>query len=418
MLTISTAGPAALTRPKRLRPKAALPSQYKNRPAAVRRAIVRVWELADEFKLTRSGVLVLQSLLAAGLDANNPYQAIFARKKTLARLSGVSEATVYRVLHQLVSAGWIIRDQQYQLDDGTLSVSEIYPSDRLVAVLLTPAETKDRLAVTGELPSREAPSSAELQVDVITTVRNEKRLPVNGAAITRTEPTSDRVRQGQMIDGLQCATNVVNEKYPRATVVDQSTSKVIRKDGRSVPAELCWLIDSGKLTYGQLFSLMRKATDNKQLLSHYVELRSRRIAQLPTANAVYRYLRSLICDFGVDASYLVARRERETRAILESHELSRWLEREDGRVFALEGREATVRAASKTIALTDKKGNVKHLPVTLAMAKRLKQVAQPEVERPSRAKINDHVAACFAALGQARKSAARKEVFRAAGGAG
>ena len=110
---------------RRRRAKVAVPAKYRNRPSSIRVAIYRVWEQSSNHGFTRATTAVLQAILAAGVRATDPFEPVFAKKATLAKLAGCSEVSVYRAMRKLEKDGWICRTTQTRLDDGVLDIGLI-----------------------------------------------------------------------------------------------------------------------------------------------------------------------------------------------------------------------------------------------------------------------------------------------------
>lgn len=375
----------------RRRPTEALPSRFRKYPTPVRRAIYDVWQYCEILELTPSGVRVLQAIIAAGVDPSDPYRWIFAKKKTLAKMADVSEATLYRVLKHLATAGWLLRDQQFQLNDGTMGIAEIMVTEKLADLLGFTNEDPEVISDNTKLDEHEnqqRPPSFETLLDpepsvdlglVKPKVKSnaedelvERSTAIMGPAQTITKyaldcrqhilmdqlkydmaptatvtkyalsaPAEDSDPQTVLIDGLRDGSYMNNKVYPKASVNQPVHGpRFVRRDGRSVPVELVWLTDEKRLSYAQLFKLMRCAkTVQGQTLSAYVALRTDTLKQLPTKNDCYRYLKNLI-DQQIDASYLVAQRlknqerdEAVTLAKVLKAKRQTWMDRNHGKVF-------------------------------------------------------------------------------------
>jgi uncharacterized protein YbaR (Trm112 family) len=372
---------------------------YRNRPALVRLAICRVWEHDQALSLTRAGVAVLQAVFAAGYNPSTPGQIVFAKKKTLAALAGVSEITVYRALTQLEDGGWITRHAQKQLADGTLAIGELAITERLMEVLCLPtAKTTDQLSA---IDDNNAPVAATVNMLAITerpmevlclpTAKTTDQLSAiddNNAPVAATvnicedqQITSDSTpldgksiggneqNMSLMQDGLTDGSYIENKKvYLKASVNHQyAPTNVVRMDGRSVPRELVFLIEEKILGYSQLFGLMRHAkqvSENSQTLSDYVALRSDSIRQLTTTHDCYRYLRSLM-DQKIDAKNLLRLRQERidkeqrtaTRAA-KAVSITRWASQHHEQIFVDQnGNQFTINARIGKVLIAGKGGH-------------------------------------------------------------
>ena len=316
----------------RRRPAIAFPERYRNRPALVRMAIYRVWDVAQENGFTRSTVALLQAILAAGVSPDSPYEPVFAKKKRLAEMADISEASVYRNLANLEAGGWIGRKKQTHLQDGTLDLSEIVITKQLAVVLGFVSDIEDNLP---------APTDNNKQTVFTKTTANQspevhyfssgQNTASNHEKLPAVAVENDDLRDG-LQDGLLMYTEGV---YPKASVNHQSTQqKFVRIDGRSVAVGLVWLISEKRLSYGQLFKLQTLAKKVPgQMLEDFINLKSDRIKQLKTTNDCYRFINNLI-EQGLDAKYLVSQRDKRMHQV----------ERVDQQKAAGQAREAWCRA--------------------------------------------------------------------------
>lgn len=358
------------TRPtnRRRKPAIAFPTRYRKHPTAIRQAIYRAWESAEQIGGTKSTIAVLQAIVSC-VSLKDPFATVFAKKAKLAAIADTSEASVYRALKQLVDNGWIEKLDQYRHVDGTLDVTEICITPKLADILMLVAVDK-----------RQHESSAHMLVEATTSNNGsealsenlpfdahqgfddpispgkdlsdstQKAMPDRPLSIdaddgSRDEPTPLRAEEpAKMSDGLRDGSIYrvdLTKVYPRTSVNHQSAGpRFVRMDGRSVPAELAWLITEKRMTYSGLFALMPLAKKvSGQQLTDFVALRKDRIRQLETTSDCYRYLKSLI-DQQLDARFLckqqsvarhrVKRTEQRTEAA--KHRES-WIRRHDGRVF-------------------------------------------------------------------------------------
>jgi len=322
----------------RRRPTIAMPDQYRNRPSRIRVAIYRVWENADALGLTRSAVTVLQAIIAAGVRVDNPYEWIFAKKSRIASLANVSEPTVYRTLKSLQDGGWIIRQEQERLLDGSMDLANIAITEKLAFLLgLVVRNTENQPALNDADIKSSSNMGTPSKADTDPAPANANQGVKNSASITQEAPEISSVLIDDLIGGIY-----INQRvYQKASVKYQSTpAKFVRMDGRSVPVELVWLITEKRLTYSQLFSLMPKAKQvSGQTLSDYAEYRSDRIRQLATTNDCYRYLGNLI-EQEVDAKYLCRQRakkeherKRQEQKAQAAKAREQWLRARDGQTY-------------------------------------------------------------------------------------
>jgi hypothetical protein len=295
-----------------------IPAHYRNRPTLIRTAIYRTWEYSIKLGFTKSTTAVLQAILATGVSASNPFEPVFAKKEKLAKLAKCSETSVYRALNVLQDSGWIIRQPQKRLDDGSLDIGLIVITKKL-AELLELIKTKNELSTINTVINNNEYESST--VDYLTQKKinrenhTEQRKENTIPSKTTSQIDNSSSFSYKMKDGLKDG-----YIYEELTDVDQKTSvnnqslpAFIKLEGRSVARELVWLITEGKLTFGGLFKLQTLAKKIPgQLLSHFVAYKSERIKELKTTNDCYRYLKKLILE-GIDARYLCAQRKQKEK---------------------------------------------------------------------------------------------------------
>lgn len=310
---------------KRRRTDDAVPARYRNRPSRVRVAIYSVWDHSASLGFTKSTTAVLQAILAAGVSAENPYEPVFAKKATLAKLARCSEVTVYRAMRFLEESGWITRSSQERLEDGSMDIGLVSITEKLatlVGFIVSPTnqqcDTTDKGVVEPEANKTVIDTEAVAhgfqsnpRAEAVSSGRQDQNRLHRG--------TASGSSSGKMKDGLIGGPIYTGERLvdPKASVNHQSTrQEFVRIEGRSVARELVWLIEEGRLTFGALFQLQTLAKQVPgQQLSDFVAFRSERIKQLSTANDCYRYLKKLITD-GIDARYLCKVRAKQEHRVM------------------------------------------------------------------------------------------------------
>ena len=371
----------------RRKPKVAFPAKYRNRPALIRHAIYKAWEIMEDINLSISGVAVLQAVIALGVDVNEPYKSVYAKKEVLADYAGVSESSVYRTLTALEERQLIIRYEQQQRVDGSLSVSQLSLTTKLLLLLGFDIDNKhkedDGQDSTKLLPenviefdsARQIATLAMAPADV--EVRSINVTEEGGAALIEEsrdnafEEMDDELVIHQsgvcesgytdtnqarfsadltdgLKDGLKDAAYIGQQKVDQReeqkatpSVDNQSTGGGHVKIGKfSVPVELSWVITEKRLSCPQLFKLMNLSkTVQGQKIEDFIELRKDRIRTLSTTNDCYRFINSLIKS-NIDAKFLVAQRNEQAakavRAIAikkAERDLQAWYENRDGLTF-------------------------------------------------------------------------------------
>jgi len=299
------------------------PSRYENRPPAIREAL-RIISTDEQILLSRSGLAVMQALIASGVSVEDPAQPIYTRKSTLARMADVAVRSVYRALHQFESLGLIVRHEQSRNHEGCLDIAQIALSHTLIRKLkLSRTDNEHQISLTTrnkeELIDSENTNRNSANLLSLTTNNNQSRVDT-----TYPEEQEGRAHQSQktspvrptLAHGLAHGT-VYKEQIiePKITVKNQShapttasgkqtQSDFVRYQGRSVARELFWLIEEKRLSLSALFLLQKEASAIGQRLSDFVALRSQRLMQLASKADCFRYLRHLIHQ-GMDASYMV-----------------------------------------------------------------------------------------------------------------
>lgn len=359
-------GMPVAARPRK-RSNEACPAAYRNRPARLRAAIYRVWELANDLAFSRATTRVAQAILASGVSVSEPLDAVFTKKRTLARLAQCSEVTVYRALRRLETDHLIVRDQQERTADGMLDIGYIRLTQKFACRLglLEPGTNiRDARFINNhdqDGGGRAGNISPEPTLPSPPLCETGHAIGSGVLSPTPVHPSLEHHPMSPVIDGMIGGSMYTKEPeaYPKASVNNQSTPQgFVRMEGRSVAVELVWLIAEKRLTYGQLFKLQRLAGQvSGQKLTDYVTYRSERLRQLPTNNDCYRYLKRFI-DEKIDARYLCAERARRKEcdarrdaARAQCDAIYAWAKPINGRVFASEGTGLAYRihASSRTI---------------------------------------------------------------------
>ena len=375
----------------RRKPKVAFPSKYRNRPALIRHAIYNAWGVMEDINLSISGGAVLQAVIALGIDANDPYKLVYAKKEVLAGHAGVSESSVYRTLAILEKHQLIIRYEQQQRVDGSLSVSQLSLTTKLLLLLGfdVDVEGKEESGVDAAEQASDdtindttAPSIASLVAaatdlgEVDQANFSNEAIGEGGCAVVQansgdvldlfedefiSHQTDDRTWFAEtdqpdfsgdltdgLSDGLTDVTYIGQQKVDRRedpkttpSVDNQSTGAANVKFGKfSVPVELSWVISEKRLTCPQLFNLMKAAQKVPgQKIEDFIELRKDRLKTLATTNDCYRFINSLINN-NIDAKYLVSQRNKQAEkasraiAIKKSVKVQQgWFESREGQTF-------------------------------------------------------------------------------------
>lgn len=340
---------------RRARKAVALPAPYRNRPYAIRTAISAAPTIGLEHGLTRTSVAVLQAIIATGVSTTDPLALVFTKKRSLARLAGCSEASVYRALTAMEKAGMIRRKAQDRCLDGTHDIALVSITKELATRLNlliskteeTPQISKDSDVVVVRNNEHECQKTACAETSLIGLEDSPcAGRPVPDAERCRGTPTTmprtgfPQPSRGILRDGLRDGP-IRSERVfnPKASVNHQSRPGFVRMDGRSVPEKLVWLVSDLKLGYSRLFKLMGLCRQKGTVLEDYVEFKSQRLRSLISGNDIYRYLKSfIVSDF--DVVHLLKERakaqdrakDRSTKAAQVASRQA-WARAHDGRVF-------------------------------------------------------------------------------------
>lgn len=305
-----------------------LPARYRNRPQSIRAAIARCKEIASAIGITTSETRALQSIIANCASRDNGLLPMFARKKTISTDASVSEATVYRLLRKLERCNFLLRVDQARFEDGVLGIAEIRLTEEGSRLLGLPILTEG--CQTAPARSEEASQTGQQLTDGLT--------------------DGSYIKKEQVVDR-------------KASEVHQSAGEFVKRDGRSIPAELDWLISEKLLSYPQLFALMAHAGRHGKRFSDIVLSRSRRIRALQSAGARVRYLLSLVrqdIDFSAVLKHqlqAIAAEGRRSEDVARRRELERWARWHDGQTFvAPNGRFFTVSGASCSLLVRQAMG--------------------------------------------------------------
>lgn len=323
---------------RRRKPTIAFPARYRNRPALIRQAIYRTWDVADQIQGTKTAIALLQAIISC-VNRNDLYSPVFAKKEKLALMAEISEASVYRGLKFLAEGKWIEKLEQYRHMDGTLDIGEICITQKLASLLgLVDDNVRTVVGDSGQQDDVEDEIPTDNTGCQIRQGNDEKTSPahhVNSSAAASNSP--------HLTVGLRggCIYRVDLGVDPKASVNHQSTQPAfVRMDGRSVPVELAWLINEKRLTYGQLFELMKLAKKVPgQKLTDFVTLRTSRLKELLSTRDCYFYLKGLIAQ-GIDAKFLCAQQQKACHRVIRKQQREKasaaregWVRAHDGKTY-------------------------------------------------------------------------------------
>ncbi|KMY85011.1 hypothetical protein BUMB_04122 [Candidatus Paraburkholderia calva] len=225
-------------------------------PGAIANAIVRAYEGLNEFNFTESARRVLACLVRFGLKLNEMRAAAFIKKSTIAKKLGINPATVYRALEALEKAGIIYRTAQ----PAVMSIGTI-------------CFTQAGLTALGLIdPTKREKENHIAHLYTVAPMQYVNSEPKQSFSKKHCEP--------------------IEKKNTKQT---------------SLPADLVWLAQEGRVSHYGIFALMRMAREKGHRLSDVVQhagdyLRSSRIAN------TFAYLRAMLSK-PIDYRLLVAQAE-------------------------------------------------------------------------------------------------------------
>lgn len=244
----------------------------KGLPWVIANSIVRIYE--DKFfsNLHFNTKKVLSILIRFGLNIENTRQSIFIKKSTIANLMEVNEATVYRALSKLEEEKLIEREEQNRTSSNFKVIGKI----RITSIALK------AFGVEEYLERRKA----KLQEDAI---------KVSG-------PKKANADLAQVQD---------KNKNPSLQSLQKQSGKNLFKEiqGRKVPQDLAWLVETNELQISGLLKLMKVAREKGKRLSDIVAVCIDALRKV-TGRALYAYLCKLI-DTERDFEYVRVKQEEE-----------------------------------------------------------------------------------------------------------
>ncbi len=230
-------------------------------PWAIANSIVRIYE--DKFfsNLHFSTKQVLSTLIRFGLNIENTSQSIFIKKSTIAHLMEVNEATVYRALSKLEEAKLIEREVQNKTPSNFKIIGKI----KITSIALKAFGIEEYLE------------------------RRKAKLQENTTKVSAFKKANTDLAQMQ-------DKNIT----PLQSLQKQSGQNLFKEiQGRKIPQDLAWLVETNELKISALLKLMKVARQKGKLLSDIVAVRKDALLKT-TGRDLYGYLCSLIdtkCDF-------------------------------------------------------------------------------------------------------------------------
>lgn len=229
-------------------------------PISVLRGCASIDEV-DAFKDLPDGYIRVVMRLVKKIDVITPEKAIFARRDTLAKEAGKSCETVGRALRWLEDNGFINR---FQVTRKFLkgSDSHIHPTRKMIEALGFGQRNTKASAAKEPSKSPQVSSDGSLSAVQIQNINIHKQ---------STEP-------------------VDNSPSSEPPVTQKLTVKI---QGKSLPADLAWMVKDGKLQAIAVLRLMVLAKQTGKLLSDVVAVAHEYLVKLK-GNALFGYVRTLI----------------------------------------------------------------------------------------------------------------------------
>lgn len=281
-------------------------------PYAIERAtaIAMTHEAFDDLSLGHRKVL---ANIVRFVKIGNIFKNIFAKKSTIARMSKVSEETVYRAIKSFEGRGYLARIDQSHDNHGYFGISEITITQALADLL--------------ELTQRTAPRSTAQQIDA----------------------DADQIDSGNKVTGTQCSmlvsgdgsASVMSSQANRLPSVTDAHMKngvplsILRKQpsedrlqkqqkkAGAIPDDLSAL--KGRVSDYAIFFLMKSATAAGKRLSAVVAYCRDAVCRL-SGRELVAYLKTMISR-EIDYVFLVRRQQQEASEAAQATDAQQAIER-------------------------------------------------------------------------------------------
>ncbi|MEM5440133.1 hypothetical protein [Paraburkholderia diazotrophica] len=271
-------------------------------PGKIANALVLVYEGLKETDLSESHRRVLACLIRFGVNLNDPSRSIFIKKSSIALKIGVNEATVYRGLSALETAGIIERDDQGRKGRAVKAIATI----RLTASALV------RFGFFAAPRQSTGDPRAEAQRDG--------------------DPQAEARHHGDL-----APVQDVNNAPKQSSLKKQPTREPFCKiDGKTVPSDLAWLHAQNGLSLSGIFKLMANAKKAGTKLSHVVTHCAQSLTGL-SGRELFAYLSSVIAQ-PIDFERIAHAKREQALAREEARAESERLEAQLCRLSAVRGR--------------------------------------------------------------------------------
>ncbi|WP_458764316.1 helix-turn-helix domain-containing protein [Cupriavidus basilensis] len=347
-------------------------------PRQIANAIVAIYEGLEDLNLSQTQRRVFACLIRYGVKQDRPSDFMFIKKVTIASKTKISEATVYRSLASLEAIGLIAREEQRKTAANLKVVGRIRLGDVAIQRLGLADSGHSKPAVaTQYMPDRALYAGAA--TGDLASVRDVNLPPLQSS--TKKQPATP--------------------------------ARFTEIQGKTVPADLAWLVQERQLRLSGLFLLMKLARTASQRLSDVVAATRHALAKLE-GKELFAYLAALVrkpVDFthiaksmtaeteAKEADRLEAQRRDARLATLVDALRGKTLVRADGATWSVDEASLVVRANGVTSALPHARA-LEHLEVMLTLMEQggSDGPSKEPRTRPLRKAIDEHLAAARAIL--------------------
>lgn len=237
----------------------------------------------DAFHNLPDGFWRVVTRLVKKISVATPFQAIFARRDTLAKESGKSVETVGRALRWLEEEGFITRQQKARRCLRG-SESHLHPTPKLIGALGI-GQKRRTTAQTAPQCIAAPPQVVNVVNKDLTDLSTEPAVKIDGSVSALQVHSLLKKKQS---DETRASTS--STPKPRQTTI---------VDGKVIPNDLVWMSKDRGLPATGILRLMKLASQAGQRLSDIVGLCRAALAAL-NGKALFAYVRKLI---GQDKDY-------------------------------------------------------------------------------------------------------------------
>ena len=234
----------------------------------------------DAFNDLPDGFWRVVTRLVKKISVTTPFQAIFARRDTLARESGKSVETVGRALRWLEDEGFITRQQKARRGLRG-SEAHLHPTPKLITALGFGQKTAKPKLLT---PTEQNKTPIDVQEPNVSTTNLSTGNSIESA-----------VKTDASVSALQVH-SLLTKKQSEENVSKRQTAII---EGKVIPIDLVWMSSEKGLPATGILRLMKLASLAGQRLSDIVAVCKPALVSLG-GKALFAYVRKLI---GQDKDY-------------------------------------------------------------------------------------------------------------------